>query len=105
MSVLKEDREQKGHFLFPCAGSIFKNNRDFGNPTGKLIDSLGLKGRCIGGARVSELHGNIIVNTGAASAAEVLDLIRLLERKVRESLGFQLEREILLVGQWREEAS
>jgi UDP-N-acetylmuramate dehydrogenase len=105
MNSVKEDREQKGHFLYPCAGSIFKNNRDFGNPTGKLIDSLGLKGRCVGGACVSELHGNIIVNTGAAKAAEVAELIQLLERKVRAVLGLQLEREILLVGQWQEEAS
>ncbi len=105
MESIKRDREQKGHFLYPCAGSIFKNNRDFGNPTGKLIDSLGLKGRCIGGACVSQLHGNIIVNTGAARAEEVFQLIRLLETEVHRAHGFQLDREILLVGQWREEAT
>ena len=105
MESIKQDREQKGHFLYPCAGSIFKNNRDFGDPTGRLIDSLGLKGRCIGRACVSELHGNIIVNTGAASAQEVFQLIRLLETEVRRAYGFQLEREILLIGQWREEAT
>ena len=105
MQSIKQDREQKGHYLYPCAGSIFKNNRTLGKPTGKLIDSLGLKGRCIGGACVSKLHGNIIVNTGAAKAIEVADLIKLLESEVREALGFQLEREILLVGQWQEEAT
>jgi UDP-N-acetylmuramate dehydrogenase len=105
MESIKRDREQKGHFLYPCAGSIFKNDRAFGNPTGKLIDSLGLKGRCIGGACVSQLHGNIIVNTGAASAEEVFQLIRLLETEVRRVYGFRLDREILLVGQWREEAT
>ena len=56
-------------------------------------------------ARVSGLHGNIIVNTGAARAEDVLELIRLLEREVRRAFGFQLEREILPVGQWGEEAS
>lgn len=105
MEAIKEDRERKGHFRYPCAGSIFKNNREFGNPTGKLIDSLGLKGRCIGGACVSEHHGNIIVNTGSATAQEVLQLIRLLESEVRGAYGFRLEREILLVGQWQEEAT
>jgi UDP-N-acetylmuramate dehydrogenase len=105
MESIKKDRERKGHFRYPCAGSIFKNNREFGNPTGKLIDSLGLKGRCIGGACVSQLHGNIIVNTAEATAEQVLQLIRLLESEVLKAYGFQLEREILLVGQWREEAT
>jgi UDP-N-acetylmuramate dehydrogenase len=105
MESIKQDREQKGHFLYPCAGSIFKNDRAFGNPTGKLIDSLGLKGKCIGGACVSELHGNIIMNTAAARAEEVVQLIRLLEDEVYRAYGFRLEREILLVGQWPEEAT
>lgn len=105
MLSIKQNREQKGHFLHPCAGSIFKNNRAFGSPTGRLIDSLGLKGASIGEARVSELHGNIIVNTGNARGEDVLELILLLETKVREAFGFELEREILLVGQWQEEAT
>jgi UDP-N-acetylmuramate dehydrogenase len=105
MDSIEEDRKRKGHFIYPCAGSVFKNDRTFGNPTGKLIDSLGLKGRCIGGACVTELHGNIIANTGGASASEVLQLIRLLESEVRRAYGFQLEREILLVGQWQEDTA
>ena len=105
MESIEEDRKRKGHFLYPCAGSIFKNNRAFGSPTGKLIDSLGLKGRCIGQACVSQRHGNIIVNRGSATAEDVFRLIRLLEAEVRRAYGFQLEREILLVGQWQEEAS
>lgn len=96
----RADREAKGHFLYPCAGSIFKNDRRFGSPTGRIIDSLGLKGTRVGDAQVSLLHGNIIVNRGGARAAEVLELIRLVEAKVREALGFELEREVLLVGQW-----
>jgi UDP-N-acetylmuramate dehydrogenase len=105
MESIRQDRERKGHFQYPCAGSIFKNDRAFGNPTGKLIDSLGLKGRCIGAACVSQHHGNIIVNTEAASAEEVFRLIRLLEDEVYRAYGFRLEREILLVGQWQEEAT
>jgi UDP-N-acetylmuramate dehydrogenase len=94
------DREAKGHFRYPCAGSIFKNDRSFGEPTGKIIDSLGLKGLRIGDAQVSELHGNIIVNRGSARAAEVLELVQLIEARVREARGFRLEREVRLVGQW-----
>jgi UDP-N-acetylmuramate dehydrogenase len=100
MSWIREDRTRKGHFLYPCAGSIFKNNRAFGSPTGRIIDSLGLKGRAIGGARVSELHGNVIVNTGGARARDVLELMQLVEQAVRRAYGFELEREILLVGEW-----
>ncbi len=96
----RQDREKKGHFLYPSAGSIFKNNRSFGNPTGKIIDTLGLGGYGIGGALVSDLHANIIINTGKARADEVLELIRLIEEKVYQHLGFKLEREILLIGEW-----
>jgi len=97
----RQDRERKGHFLFPCAGSVFKNNRNFGAPTGKLIDSLGLKGLRAGGAQVAPFHGNIIVNVDHARAADVLGLIETLEREVRLRLGFALEREVILVGEWQ----
>jgi UDP-N-acetylmuramate dehydrogenase len=100
MQEHRTDRERKGHFLFPCAGSVFKNNRAFGAPTGVLVDSLGLKGRRIGGAQVAPFHGNIIVNTGDATAKDVRALIELVEDEVRRRLGFQLEREVLLVGEW-----
>jgi UDP-N-acetylmuramate dehydrogenase len=100
MQEHRKDREKKGHFLFPCAGSVFKNNRAFGAPTGVLVDSLGLKGRRIGGAQVAPFHGNIIINTGGATARDVLTLMELVENEVRIRLGFHLEREVLLVGEW-----
>ena len=100
MSDHRADRERKGHFLYPCAGSVFKNNRDFGAPTGKIIDSLGLKGRRIGGAQVAPFHGNIIINTGQAMAHEVRSLILAIEEEVESKLGLRLEREVLLVGEW-----
>lgn len=96
----RADRERKGHFLYPCAGSVFKNDRRFGAPTGALIDSLGLKGRHVGGAQIAPFHGNIIVNLGGASAADVRALIELVESEVERGLGFHLEREVLLVGEW-----
>ena len=69
-------------------------------PRDKIVDSLGLKGRRIGGAQVAPFHGNIIVNTGGAPAQEVRALIQLVEEEVRRGRGFSLEREVILVGQW-----
>jgi len=100
MEEHRADRQRKGHFLYPCAGSVFKNNRDFGAPTGKIIDSLGLKGRRIGGAQIAPFHGNIIINTDRATATEVRSLIAMMEEEVRKKLGLRLEREVLLVGEW-----
>ena len=100
MGEIRADRERKGHFIHPCAGSMFKNNHAFGMPSGRLIDSLGFRGRRVGGAMVSELHANIIVNAGRATASEVDALAREIEIKVKEEYGFDLEREVLLVGDW-----
>ena len=94
------DREQKGHFRYPCAGSVFKNDRAFGAPTGKLIDALGLKGTRIGNAMIAPFHGNIVINAGGARAADILALIELAEQRVYEAYGFRLEREVLLAGEW-----
>ena len=100
MDAHKKDREDKGHYRFPCAGSVFKNNRAFGKPTGQLADEIGLKGFTIGGAKVADYHGNIIINTGNAAARDVLNMIEHIERDVFKHYGFKLEREVLLVGEW-----
>jgi UDP-N-acetylmuramate dehydrogenase len=100
MAQYKTDREKKGHFIFPSAGSVFKNNRDFGEPTGVLIDRLGLKGMCIGGAKISDLHANIVVNTGRATAEEIRRLVEYMEKAVEDAYGFRLEREIRFIGKW-----
>lgn len=92
-----QERKDKGHYKFPCAGSVFKNNRSFGRPTGKIIDELGLKGSKIGGAQIAPFHGNIIVNVGGAKAKDVLALIDLCKKKAKETFGFDLEEEIIFV--------
>ena len=92
-----EDRRQKGHFKCPSAGSVFKNNRSFGSPSGKLIDETGLKGFSIGGAQIAPWHGNFIINTGNASAKDIKDLVELVQKKVYEKTGFLLEPEIIFV--------
>ena len=97
----REDREKKGHYLFPCAGSAFKNNRNFGKPTGQIIDELGLKGRQIGGAQIAPFHGNIVINTGNASASDIRALMDETAVKVKEKTGFILEPEILFIGEWQ----
>ena len=100
MNTNKKERQDKGHYLFPCAGSAFKNNRDFGKPSGLIIDELGLKGFSIGGAQIAPFHGNFIINTGNASAKDIRALIDEVSAKVKTATGFILEPEILFVGEW-----
>jgi UDP-N-acetylmuramate dehydrogenase len=97
---LRRDREAKGHFRAPSAGSAFKNNRAFGKPTGKIIDELGLRGFSVGGAAVAPWHGNFIINTGNAAAEDIRALVDTVTEKVRAAHGFTLEPEILFVGDW-----
>jgi UDP-N-acetylmuramate dehydrogenase len=94
------DRNDKGHYRLPSAGSAFKNNRDFMEPTGRIIDQLGLRGLGIGGAQVAPWHGNFIVNTGNATANDIRVLMNEVARRVKEERGFDLESEILFVGEW-----
>jgi len=79
------------------AGCIFKNPSAC--PAGKLVDELGLKGSRVGDARVSEVHGNFIVNEGAATADEVLELIGQIQAKARKERGVELETEVQIVGE------
>lgn len=97
-----EDRRVKGHFNFPCAGSVFKNNRDFGEPSGKIIEDLGLKGLIKGGAQISDFHANIIVNLGDAKSSDINYLINKIISEVKTERGFILEPEVLKVGNWED---
>lgn len=89
------DRAEKGHFRLPSAGSVFKNNRIFGKSAGELVDEAGLRGLTRGGAQVAPWHGNFIVNTGSATAQDVLALIAEVQKRVKEKTGFYLEPEII----------
>ncbi|MBU4311382.1 MAG: UDP-N-acetylmuramate dehydrogenase [Candidatus Omnitrophica bacterium] len=75
------------------AGSVFKNP-DSARPAGKLIEECGLKGRAIGGARISGEHANFIVNTGSASSDDVMELVELARKNVRQRFGIDLELEL-----------
>jgi UDP-N-acetylmuramate dehydrogenase len=109
------DYREKNHPLnFPSAGSIFKNKklkiknkkllkafpklREFNKkgeiPAGYLIEKSGLKGKRIGGAEISKKHANFIVNLGKAKAEDVLRLINLVKKEVKNKFGISLEEEI-----------
>lgn len=84
----------------PNAGSVFRNPP--GDYAGRLIDACGLKGLRRGGAQVSPKHGNVIVNTGAATAADVLELMLAVRDAVTWKLRVRLEPELVLAGPLRE---
>ncbi|MDR0313761.1 MAG: UDP-N-acetylmuramate dehydrogenase [Treponema sp.] len=100
MSGYKKDREEKGHYRYPSAGSVFKNNPAFGAPAGKIIADLGLRGLSRGGAQLSSWHGNIIINKGEACSEDIRFLIDEIMRRVKEEKGFDLEPEIIFAGEW-----
>ena len=79
------------------AGCIFKNAPSCA--AGKLVDELGLKNCRVGSARVSEVHGNFIVNDGGATAVEMLELIEKIKQTARERRGVELETEVQIVGE------
>ncbi|MGA2774621.1 MAG: UDP-N-acetylmuramate dehydrogenase [Candidatus Omnitrophota bacterium] len=88
---LKKRRSSQDN-AFPNAGCIFRNPR--GTSAGKLIDLCGLKGRCAGGAVISKKHANFILNRKNASAQDVLELVKLIKREVRNKFRINLETEI-----------
>ena len=90
-------RTGKHPLQYRSAGSIFKNPK--GMPAGKIIDEAGLKGARIGGAQVSDMHGNFIVNLGSATARDIIGLIELVQKKVLETKGIALEPEVKIIGE------
>lgn len=96
MKKNKEYRKVTQPWDSPCAGSIFRN--PLPNYAGKLIEEAGLKGYSIGGAKISEMHGNFIVNSGGAKAEDVLSLIQYVKDKIFESYQIMMETEVEIVG-------
>lgn len=83
----------------PASGSVFTNPPE--DYAGRLIEAAGLKGFRRGGAMISELHANWIVNTGGAKAEEVRFLIELAREEVRARFGISLEPELKFLGRWQ----
>jgi UDP-N-acetylmuramate dehydrogenase len=92
--ICNEKRRSSQPMGQKSAGCIFKNPP--GGSAGRMIDELGLKGKSVGDARVSERHANFFVNTGNASAADMLGLIADVRERVRESYGVTLENEVVV---------
>lgn len=92
-----ERRESKQPLEMPSAGSTFK--RPVGYFAGTLIDQTGLKGLTVGGAQVSKKHAGFVVNAGGATAADVQNLIREVQRRVFEKHGVELHPEVRMIGE------
>ncbi|WHY02293.1 UDP-N-acetylmuramate dehydrogenase [Neobacillus sp. DY30] len=96
MQKNKDYRKETQPWNFPCAGSIFRN--PLPNYAGKLIEAAGLKGFQMGGAKISEMHGNFIVNAGNATAKDVLDLIQYIKETIMNLYGIKMETEVEIIG-------
>jgi UDP-N-acetylmuramate dehydrogenase len=92
----KDYRKDTQPWNFPCAGSIFRN--PLPNYAGKLIEDAGLKGYSIGGAKISEMHGNFIVNAGNATAGDVLALIQHVKDTIYSLYNVKMETEVEIIG-------
>jgi len=90
------ERNQKHPVQFPSAGSVFKNPD--GLASWKLINDAGLKGKSVGGAMVSDLHTNFIINTGNATSADIRNVIELVQDTVLKTYGIHLYPEVRMIG-------
>lgn len=104
METAMEKRRSSQPLNFPNAGSTFKRLAAGAAETptqvapGYYIEQAGLKGFRIGGAEVSTIHANFIINTGNATAKDIADLCQLMAQKVQEKFGISLQREIIFLG-------
>ena len=96
MDELKEKRVTKQPLEYPSAGSTFK--RPEGYFAGKLIEDAGLRGFQVGGAQVSEKHCGFVINRDHATAADIMELMRQVQIRVKENSGVDLEPEVKRVG-------
>lgn len=96
MQKNKDYRKTTQPWNFPCAGSIFRN--PLPKYAGQLIESAGLKGHSIGGAKISEMHGNFIVNDGGATAEDVLALIKHVKDTIFDLYTVKMETEVEIIG-------
>ncbi|MCB2180668.1 MAG: UDP-N-acetylmuramate dehydrogenase [Desulfobulbaceae bacterium] len=90
-------RKERQPYKMASAGSFFKNPKD-SEPAGKLIEDAGLKGLKVGGAMVSPIHANFIVNTGKATARDIIELMHVVQEKVQKKFGVGLEPEVKILG-------
>jgi len=94
-------RRNRQPLEWPSCGSVFK--RPEGDFAGRLIEQAKLKGFTIGKAQIPEKHANFIINLGEATSADVLQIIKTVKKRVLETSGISLQREVILVGFTEEE--
>jgi UDP-N-acetylmuramate dehydrogenase len=94
---LTKRRTEKQPLEYPSAGSTFKRPEGYFAP--KLIEETGLKGLSVGGAEVSEKHSGFIINKGDATASDIIELIKLVQLKVREKFNVDLNTEVIIIGE------
>ncbi len=99
MAKLTRERNESQPIKTKNCGSVFKNPP--GDSAGRLVQAAGLKGARVGAAVVSAMHGNFIVNDGAATAADVRHLIDRIQTEVRRRFNIELETEVEMVGRWK----
>jgi UDP-N-acetylmuramate dehydrogenase len=97
MDACLQKRQDAQKVRFPNAGSFFKNPA--GQAAWKLIDEAGLRGLTIGGAQVSEVHTNFLVNRGNATTADFLQLAAIIKDRVFKSCAIHLEEEVQILGE------
>ncbi len=97
LNEYREHRQKTQDLFHPNAGCMFKNPVQASCSSGKLIDDVGLKGKRIGNAQISEKHGNFIINLGGATAKDVLALMELARTEVRHRFGVELESEVRIL--------
>jgi len=90
-------RRRVQDWAHPSAGSVFKNPIGFDWTVGEMVERLGVKGTQIGGAQISQIHGNFFINKGGAKAQDVCALMDLVRSKVHQEFGVHLESEIQYV--------
>ena len=98
MKEINKTRNEKQPIEYPSAGSTFKRPKN--NFAGKLIMEAGLKGKCVGGACISEKHCGFIINKGGATCSDILKLADIACQEVSEKFGVDLEKEIRLIGEF-----
>jgi len=97
ISKNNESRKTKQPIEKPSAGSTFKRGKNF--ITAQLIDECGLKGYTVGGAQVSTKHAGFVVNTGNATASDVIKLVEIIKQKIQEKFNKDIDLEIEIIGE------
>jgi len=92
----KDYRKKTQPYNMPCSGSVFRN--PLPQYAGRLIEEANLKGYSIGGAQISPMHANFIVNTGNAKAQDILDLIQFIQNKIYSLYNINLHTEVEIIG-------